>query len=153
MSKKDKFQQMKEQGGGALSSFKTLQEQVTVVAAIEQQASQVKTNEGSDGMETNPMGENPVLSKNEYAAKQTDNNPYEAHFMRLPNPQIPVREYNLVSAYCGAIINMTRQDYVELAIVEKLHNDGMMPDEEYGVRSEEIRHRPPRGKRKGTKSK
>ena len=80
-------------------------------------------------------------------------NPQEQpRFMRLPNPQIPLQEYNLVSRYCEQFANMTRQDFVELAIIEKLHNDGGMSQEDFNRRYEEIRNRPPRGQRKGMKS-
>ena len=72
---------------------------------------------------------------------------------RLPNPAIPVREYNLVTQYCYQFDNMTRQDWMELAVIEKLHSDGQMPDEEYNARREEIRSRPQRGHRKNTKNK
>lgn len=71
--------------------------------------------------------------------------------VRLPNPPIPVREYNLATQYCYRFDNMTRQDWVEIAIIEKLHNDGQMPDEEFNARYQEIKNRPPRGQRKGTK--
>lgn len=73
-------------------------------------------------------------------------------YTRLPNPTILVSEYNLVSEYCYKFENMTRQDFVELAIIEKLHNDGGLSQEEFNKRYEEIRNRPPRGKRKGTKT-
>lgn len=78
--------------------------------------------------------------------------PHSPRYMRLPNPQIPVHEYNLVSQYCSAFPNMTRQDFVELAIIEKLHAEEQLTDEEFGARREEIRKRPPRGQRKGMKS-
>lgn len=74
-------------------------------------------------------------------------------FVRLPNPQIPLDEYNLVTRYCEKFDNMTRQDFVELAIIEKLHNDGGMTQEDFGRRYDEIRNRPIRGHRKNTKNK
>jgi len=74
-------------------------------------------------------------------------------FVRLPNPQIPIAEYNLVTRYCEKFDNMTRQDFVELAIIEKLHNDGGMSQADFNARCEEIRNRPPRGHRKNTKNK
>lgn len=77
----------------------------------------------------------------------------ERKFTRLPNPEIPNDEYSLVSSYCINRPNMTRQDWVELAIIEKLHNDGLISDEHFQVRRNEIINRPPRGHRKGTKNK
>ena len=127
---KDKFKQM-QRGGG--SSFQdTLVQAATTVAAIEHQTEEQK-----------PVVQAPVSS-----AKQTTDAP---RFMRLPNPQIPMSEYNLVSMYISGFSNMTRQDFVELAIIEKLHNDGSMTAEDFNNRYEEIRNRPPRGQRKGTK--
>ena len=75
-----------------------------------------------------------------------------SRFVRLPNPQIPVDEYNLVTRYCEKFDNLTRQDFVELAIIEKLHNDGGMSQEDFNARYEEIRNRPIRGHRKNTKN-
>lgn len=72
--------------------------------------------------------------------------------MRLPNPQIPINEYNLISTYCASRYNMTRQDWLELAIIEKLHKDYLLSDEEYNARNAEIINRPPRGQRKGMKA-
>lgn len=74
-------------------------------------------------------------------------------FTRLPNPEIPHEEYCLVSSYCDGQPNMTRQDWIELAIIEKLHNDHLMTDSRYEVRRNEIVNRPPRGQRKNTKNK
>lgn len=74
-------------------------------------------------------------------------------FVRLPNPQIPVNEYNLVTRYYEKFDNMTRQDFVELAIIEKLHKESLMPDEDFNARYDEIRNRPIRGHRKNTKVK
>lgn len=76
-----------------------------------------------------------------------------SRMVRLPNPPIPVREYDLATQYCYRFDNMTRQDWVEIAIIEKLHNDGQMPDEEFNARRDEIRSRPQRGHRKSTKNK
>lgn len=69
---------------------------------------------------------------------------------RLPNPSITKREYDLVGAYTRQFDNMTLQDFVELAIIEKLHNDAGYPQTEFNARYEEIRNRLPRGHRKGT---
>ena len=70
---------------------------------------------------------------------------------RLPNPQIPISEYNLISAYCLRFDNMTRQDWVELAFIEKLHNDHQMTDDVFNRRKNEILGRPTRGQRKQKK--
>lgn len=147
MAKKDKFQQMK-QGGGALSSFQDMVQQAATVAAIEQKAAANNTPDKADALS---------VTSGSAASNQQENGSTPAaeapRFMRLPNPQIPVREYNLVSQYCNNFNNMTRQDFVELAIIEKLHNDGQMPDDEFSTRRFAIITRPPRGQRKGTKSK
>ena len=74
-------------------------------------------------------------------------------FVRLPNPQIPLDEYNLVTRYCEKFDNMTRQDFVELAIIEKLHNGGDMTQQDFNRRYDEIRNRPIRGHRRNTKNK
>ena len=134
MAKKDKFQQM-QQGGGALSSFQDMVEQAATVAAIEKQA---------EPPVTQPAVQ-PVISQ----VQQHE----EILFMRLPNPQIPITEYNLVTRFCEQFTNMTRQDFVELAIIEKLHAENLMSDDDYSMRSNAIRNRPPRGYRKGTKNK
>lgn len=129
---KDKFRQM-QQGGGVGSFQETLVQAATTVAAIERQQEQQAV-------------------KPELAPSATAAGPQEPpRFMRLPNPQIPLSEYNLVSSYCAQFANMTRQDFVELAIIEKLHGDGGMSGEEFNRRYEEIRNRPPRGQRKGIK--
>ena len=72
-------------------------------------------------------------------------------YTRLPNPAIPYDEYKLVNTYVIEHPNMTRTDWMELAIVEKIHNDGLMSDWQYAKRCSEINSRPPRGQRKGTK--
>lgn len=74
-------------------------------------------------------------------------------YTHLPNPPIPVSEYNAVSEYCKQFDNMTRMDFVELAIIEKLHRDGLLPDEEFKPYYDEIRNRPPQWKRKGAQNK
>jgi len=48
---------------------------------------------------------------------------------------------------------MTRVDWMELAIIEKLHNDKMITDEHFNSRRNEICNRPLRGQRKNTKNK
>ncbi len=141
MGKKDKFAQMKSQGGGALGSFENLVEQASAVAAIEKQAAV-------------PQAEQSRREQAQ-AAQQTLTTvqmPDAPRAMRLPNPQIPLAEYNLVSQYCNSFSNMTRQDFVELAIIEKLNRDGQMPEEDFIARQTEIRTRPPRGQRKGTRN-
>ena len=136
---KDKFKQM-QQGGGF--SFEDMVKQATTVAAIEKQADVQKTEQSSQAQQ-------PAVQQQQVQTAQPSEVP---RFMRLPNPQIPLTEYNLVSQYCNSFVNMTRQDFVELAIIEKLHNDGQMPDEEFNARYQEIKNRPPRGQRKGTKN-
>lgn len=140
MAKKDKFAQMQKQGGGAGSFQETLVQAATTVAAIEKQAS----GNQQQGRTVPNDGQPPVIPV-PIEGKEL------ARMVRLPNPQIPVREYNLVSQYCSTYTNMTRQDFVELAILEKLHNDGQMPDDEFNTRHAEVRSRPSRGQRKGTK--
>jgi len=155
MAKKDKFKQM-QQGGGALSSFQALADQAATVAAIEQQANtQQPSSVPDESFTTNNTNEvkakltiTPVTVRHPGEDWQAIEQP---KFMRLPNPQIPLEEYNLVSLYCSSLPNMTRQDFVELAIVEKLHSLGRLTDEEFTTRQTEIRNRPPRGQRKGTK--
>ena len=130
---KDKFGQMKQTGSGSLSSFQDL---ATTVAAIENQAEK----QPAQTVAAPSGGVGQSLSSS------------EVRYMRLPNPQIPLKEYNLISTYCTSFANMTRQDFVELALVEKLHNDGMMTDGDFSARSAEIKNRPPRGHRKGLRS-
>ena len=126
MAKKDKFT-LKKEGGGL--SFENMVKQAATVAAIQDQA-----------QDSGKMIQSAIPS--------TQDAP---RFMRLPNPQIPIEEYNLVSMYCNTFSNMTRQDFVELAIIEKLHKEGVMPDDDFSQRMKEIRSRPQRGHRKGTK--
>lgn len=138
MAKKDKFQQLKEGGG---MSFDDLARQATTFAAIERQAVSTPTPQ---------PGEN----THQPAAVSMQLHEYPSDVPRmthLPNPWISAREYNLASQYCYQHTNMTRQDFVELAIIEKLHNEGLIPDEEFAKRRDEIRNRPPRGMRKNTK--
>ena len=139
MAKKDKFQQLKQSEGA--SSFQDMVEQTSTVAAIVQQAESqqaVQHTTAQGGVGVNPT---------------SDNKPTEQQRMtHLPNPAISVRYYNLATQYCYQHDNMTRMDWMEMAIIEKLHNDGLMPDDEFVARSEEIRNRPPRGMRKNTKT-
>ena len=136
---KDKFKQM-QKGGGAISSFQDIAQQAATVAAIEKQA-EPTVQQPTSGK----VGDNPSPPSVQPAAQ-------ELRFMRLPNPQIPIAEYNLVTRYCEQFPNMTRQDFVELAIVEKLHAESLLPEDDFTARSNEIRNRPPRGHRKGTKT-
>ena len=135
---KDKFKQM-QQGRG--SSFQDMVQQAATVAAIEKQAEQpaVKQEAVQKGVD-NPS---PAFAQTHVQ---------EQRFMRLPNPQIPITEYNLVTRYTEQFPNMTRQDFVELAIIEKLWQEKLMADDDFTTRSIEIRNRPPRGHRKGTKT-
>ena len=87
----------------------------------------------------------------EVTKNSTPNSP--SRMTHLPNPPIPVGVYNLVTQYCYKFDNMTRMDWMELAIIEKLHRDGLMLDDEFNARHAEITSRPPRGRRKGTKTK
>lgn len=149
MAKKDKFKQM-QQGGGVRSSFQDMVEQAATVAAIEKQAEQPAPMLS----EVSQAGE-PVQSVQSVAVPQqpTQQQPTaEQRYMRLSNPQIPITEYNLVTRYCEQFPNMTRQDFVELAIIEKLHTDGGLSQEDFNARYDEIRNRLPRGHRKGTKT-
>lgn len=140
MAKKDKFQQLK-QSGGTLSSFQDMVEQTNTVAAIVQQAESQQTIQ-------QPSAQGGVVAKS-----PGDKKPAEAERMtHLPNPAISVRYYNLATQYCYQHDNMTRMDWMELAILEKLNRDGLITDDELKAKSEEIRNRPPRGMRKNTKT-
>jgi hypothetical protein len=141
---KDKFKQM-QQGGGAISSFQDIVKQAATVANIEKQA------ESAVQQPSAVAGTSPATSAPSPAPAQTP--AQEQRFMRLPNPQIPMAEYNLVSRYCEQFPNMTRQDFVELAIVEKLHADAGLSQEDFNRRYDEIRNRPTRGHRRNTKAK
>lgn len=148
MAKKDKFAKM-QQSGGVGSFQESLVQAATTVAAIERQQEE---QHAAPSLVASPGS---MPSENESScptAAPVINQQEQPRFMRLPNPQIPLQEYNLVSNYCTQFANMTRQDFVELAIIEKLHSDGGMPQEDFNRRYEEIRNRPPRGQRKGTKS-
>lgn len=139
MAKKDKFQQLKQ--GGRTSSFQDMVEQTHTVAAIVKQAENLQPVQQSSvqgGVVQKPA------DKNNSADKQ--------RLTHLPNPAISVRYYNLATQYCYQYDNMTRLDWMEMAIIEKLHRDGLIPDDEFTARSEEIRNRPPRGMRKNTKT-
>lgn len=138
---KDKFKQM-QQGGGALGSFQDMVQQAATVAAIEKQAEPAvqQPASGKGGDKTSPPASQQTIQE-------------AVRFMRLPNPQIPIAEYNLVTRYCEQFANMTRQDFVELAIIEKLYNHCGMSQDDFDLRHDEIRNRPPRGHRKNTKTK
>ena len=83
---------------------------------------------------------------------KTESLDIQKRYARLPNPAIPISEYNLVTRYCERFPNMTRQDFVELAIIEKLHAGDLLSQEDFGARCNEIRSRLPRGQRKGTRN-
>lgn len=156
MAKKDRFKQMQKEGGGALSSFQEIVENAKTVAAIEQQAHGQQssvTSKKTEGQNAAPviadsMNSQPSATDSGVGVQLQE----PLRFMRLPNPQLPIKIYNLVSNYCNSFSNMTRQDFVELAIIEKLHNDSLMTDDEFNSRRDEIRNRPPRGHRKNTKN-
>lgn len=135
---KDKFKKMQQDGG---FSFEDMVHQAATVANIEKQ--------------TEPAVQQPSPEKGggNLSPSLVQSPEQEPRFMRLPNPQIPIAECNLVSRYCEQFPNMTRVDFVELAIIEKLHNDCGMSQEEFNARYEEIRNRPPRGRRRNTKAK
>lgn len=59
-----------------------------------------------------------------------------------------IYEYLLACHYCENFLNMTRSDWMEMAVVEKLHNDGLLSDARFHERMQEIKTRPPRGRRK-----
>jgi hypothetical protein len=138
MANKDKFKKM-QQGGG--SSFQDMVQQAATVAAIEKQAEQPSVKQ-----------ENTQKGGDNQSPSFTQTHVQEQRFMRLPNPQIPIAEYNLVTRYCEQFSNMTRQDFVELAIIEKLWQEKLMSDEDFECRKTGICARPPRGHRKGTKN-
>ena len=85
--------------------------------------------------------------------QQMSNTSQIPKYTHLPNPKISYDEYKLVNGYIAEHPNMTRTDWMELAIVEKMHNDGLMSDVQYAKRCNEINSRPPRGHRKGTQKK
>lgn len=140
MAKKDKFQQLRQSDG--VSSFQDMVEQTSTVAAIVQQAE-------SRQVTRQPSAQGGVVVK----STGDDNPSGEQRMTHLPNPAITMRYYNLATQYCYQHDNMTRMDWMEMAIIEKLHRDGLLPDDEFSARSEEIRNRPPRGMRKNTKNK
>lgn len=149
MAKKDRFAQLHKDGGGTLGSFQNL---AATVAAIDQQEQQEKAavqHTSQKNAQHASEQQMPASSKPTEPAPADNMEP--PRFMRLPNPKIPLAEYNKVSNYCNSFVNMTRQDFVELAIIEKLHNDKEMSDDDFNTRYEEIRNRPARGHRKGTK--
>lgn len=151
MAKKDKFAQM-QQGGGVGSFQETLVNAAATVAAIERRHDEeTRDRQGKDAIPPETQAGN-GRNTAEPTAGDGWRHVEQPKFMRLPNPQIPLSEYNLVSVYCGSLPNMTRQDFVELAIVEKLHAIGSLDDEAFAYRQAEIRNRPPRGQRKGTKA-
>lgn len=145
---KDKFKKL-QQGGGAQSFQETLVQAASTVAAIERQQEQQEASPSEKHSDASAEKKNTLHPESIPDLPKTMEPP---RFMRLPNPQIPMQEYSLVTRYCEQFANMTRQDFVELAIIEKLHSDGGMSDEDYTRRHEEIRNRPPRGQRKGMKS-
>lgn len=91
-----------------------------------------------------------TVEPEEQQPKPVLNKQAEVRNKRLPNPAITKREYDLAGAYTRQFDNMTLQDFVELAIIEKLHNDAGYPQTEFNARYEEIRNRLPRGQRKNT---
>lgn len=149
MAKKDRFAQLHKDGGGTLGSFQNL---AATVAAIDQQEQQEKAAvQHTSRKNAQHASEQQMPASSKPTEPAPADNLEPPRFMRLPNPKIPLAEYNKVSNYCNSFANMTRQDFVELAIIEKLHNDKEMSDDDFNTRYEEIRNRPARGHRKGTK--
>ena len=153
MAKKDKFAQMKQGGGG--STFQDMVAQAKTVAAIEQQASMatIPTPEPASPQQAQEKQSSTAVQPAASAQPASSQLPatVSERLTHLPNPWISMREYNLASNYCNSFDNMTRMDWMELAIIEKLHRDGLMPDDEFNARHAEITSRPPRGLRKNTK--
>lgn len=159
-NKKDKFAQM--QKSREVGSFQqTLVQAATTVAAIERQQEVRERQEQNTPPKDRTKAQEEVasgtvsLSVTPVATRRPGEEWQEVEqtrFMRLPIPQIPLHEHNLVTLYCNSLPNMTRQDFVELAIIEKLHSLGRLTDEEFEARRSEIRSRPPRGQRKGLRN-
>lgn len=158
MSKKDKFAQL--QKSERVGSFQdTIVRAASTAAAIQQKeeiaASASKANkEVTDAGNKNLATSSPTkegVEVNDRTSSAGSPDAGATRYTHLPNPLISVREYNLASMYCSTFDNMTRQDWMELAIIEKLFHDGQMPEEEFKARQSEIRNRPPRGQRKNTK--
>ena len=153
MAKKDKFAQMKQGGGG--STFQDMVAQAKTVAAIEQQAS-MATIPTPEPVSPQRAQEGQASAAVQSAAPAQPTSPQQPapvseRLTHLPNPWISMREYNLASNYCNTFDNMTRMDWMELTIIEMLHRDGLLPEEEFQARRAEITTRPPRGLRKNTK--
>lgn len=151
MAKKDKFAQMKQGGGG--STFQDMVAQAKTVAAIEQQASMatIPTSESASPQQAQEEQSSAAVQSAAQPTSPQQPAPVSERLTHLPNPWISMREYNLASNYCNTFDNMTRMDWMELAIIEKLHRDGLLPEEEFQTRRAEITARPPRGLRKNTK--
>lgn len=142
MAKKDKFAQM-DQSMGTSSFTDSLVKAASTVAAIEQRNETAATEK--------PKTEKPAV-KPTASSSSSSSQSGAVRYTHLPNPSISIREYNLASQYCSNFDNMTRQDWMELAIIEKLYHDGLIPKDEFNARNKEIRNRPPRGQRKNTKA-
>lgn len=153
MAKKDKFAQMKQGGGG--STFQDMVAQAKTVAAIEQQAGMatIPTPESTSPQQAHEWQTSAAMQPVAHAQPASPQQPAQVseRLTHLPNPWISMREYNLASNYCNSFDNMTRMDWMELAIIEKLHCDGLLPEDEFQARRTEITTRPPRGLRKNTK--
>ncbi|MFW5563367.1 MAG: hypothetical protein ACOCNX_00570 [Prevotella sp.] len=152
MSKKDKFAQLNRKEG--VGSFQdTLVRAASTAAAIEKKNEQQRkeAEQQESHQRTTPDGSSPTILHPTPSTQHPT--PETTRYTHLPNPLISVREYNLASQYCSTFDNMTRQDWMELAIIEKLYHDKQMPEEEFKQRQKEIRSRLPRGQRKNTKKK
>ena len=130
---KDKFKQMQQNANTLGDSFMEI---ASTVAAIENAAPQ-------------------SASKNEKGRVEvptTKQDATETSFIRLPSPPVTTEIYDLVYRSMSVTRNITRQDWVELAIIEKLHNEGILDDDRFQSYQQAVISRPPRGMRKGTKT-
>lgn len=121
-----------------------------ITVTVEEQAQQQSESQAVGQMEQTAIKAAQTANGVGQGAPSPAQQPVE--YMRLPNPPIPTDEYLMVSQYVLTTPNMTRQDWMELAVVEKLHRDGLMSDDRFRLRHAEITSRPKRGLRKGTKT-
>lgn len=146
MAKKDKFAQLNKKDGG-MSFQDSIARAAGTVAAIQEKNNEAAPKTAS----AKPSATKPTAPHTPKASSAEQEGGEQERYIHLPNPLIPVRYYNLASEYCSRFGNMTRQDWMELAIIEKLFHDGLIKEDEFTERCNEIRTRPPRGQRKNTK--
>lgn len=146
MAKKDKFGQLNRKEGATSFQASIAKAASTVAAIQEKNDAATQKPEAPKQTATKPTATHTPQSS---SAQQEGSE--QERYIHLPNPLIPVRYYNLASEYCNKFGNMTRQDWMELAIIEKLYHDGLIKEDEFTERCNEIRTRPPRGQRKNTK--